>query len=350
MAAVWLLATGFFTTQWSTPRRLIAQQPLASDLIQREIAGADQFSLDRFNRPPPIDRFEHRDPRRGLLSNQQRLAAPLANAELPIERFRRGFFQGNEILGGTLFGLGDEDEDLDQTFAEYRFAVGVPLGSLDRILAVQPFVRIDSVNGPSIVDVPDTLYQVGVNLFNRNQWSDRFSTTVIVTPSVRSDFTTSENAFRLFGLGLINWQCTDAWSFSFGAIYLDRADLGILPAIGATWTPRNDLRLDLTLPRPRLSKRLWKNRDQAEGWVFLGGGIEGNTWAVTRRDDAGDRIVDELTLGGWSVLGGYETIVRGNRGVSIEGGYAFARTVEFESDETEIDLAGGLFLRAALKF
>lgn len=264
----------------------------------------------------------------------------------PIERFRRGFYQGSEVLGGYTFGLGDDDDDLDRGFGEYRIALGVPLGSLDRILAVQPFFRVDSIDGPSVIDVPDTLYQIGINLFNRQRWSERLSTTLIITPSIRSDLTTSENAFRLFGLGLITWKSSPRWSFSGGILYLDRSDLGLLPVIGATWTPREDLRVDFTLPRPRISKRVWKHGSQAEGWAFFGGELAGNTWGVSRADDT----TDELTLGELRLVGGYETIVKGNRGVRVEGGYAFRRTIQYERDDIEIDLADGLFLQASLKF
>ncbi len=274
---------------------------------------------------------------------------PLVLAEAPIERFRRSFYQGTEVRAGHLFDIGSQSiqaRSIDQTFEEIRVAFGVPLGSLEHILAVQPYFRVDQLSGPTSLDVPPTLYDTGVAFFNGEKWSETISTTIVVTPSVRSDFTTSENAFRLFGLGLVNWQASAAWRWSFGVLYLDRADLGVLPVAGVTWTPTPDWKIEMTLPRPRIAHRLWKQSGQAEGWVYIAGEFGGNTWAFTRTDG----VHDEVTLSNYRVLTGYETIVTGNRGIQIEGGYSFGRTVEFEQADVDLNLNDAVFLQAGWKF
>ncbi len=162
----------------------------------------------------------------------------------------------------------------------------------------------------------------------------------------RSDMTTSENAFRLFGLGVANWQVGPTWSLAAGAVYLDRADLGLLPVLGVTWTPSPWWKLELTMPRPRLSRRLWKQSSEAEAWTYLAAELGGNTWAVTRADGARD----ELSLRSIEIQGGYEVIRAGNRGWFIEGGYAFARRLEYEADSVELDLADAIFFRGGWRF
>ncbi|WP_283434318.1 hypothetical protein [Neorhodopirellula lusitana] len=270
---------------------------------------------------------------------------PLAT-EVPVERFRRSFYQGSEISGGHVQGLGDRAGGLNQTYLEARVAVGVPLGSLENILAVSPFFRTDLLDGPTAIDVPETLYSTGVTLLQRKQWTEKLSTMVLLTPAVRSDFTTSENAFRLLGLGVVNWQVSTDWNVSLGAVYFDRSDLGVLPVIGATWTPRPWCKLDLTMPRPRLSYRTWKQGALAEAWAYVGGQLGGNTWAVSRDDGSHD----ELTVGELRLLFGYEVIQQGNRGLQIEGGYAFNRSIEYEHQDIEIDLDDAIFLQAGWKF
>lgn len=276
--------------------------------------------------------------------------------EIPIERFRRGFFQGVEVSGGF---LGDGSDSpvgpgtsggLGETFWEARAGFGVPLGSLKNILAVQPFFRADHLDGPVEIDAPSTLYSTGVTLFQRKKWNERISTIVILTPSVRSDFTTSENAFRLFGLGLVNWQCRDDLSIGLGAVFLDRADLGVLPAIGLTWTPTPQWRLDLVMPRPQINYRLWKDGSQAEGWAFAGASLGGNTWAVTRQGGVLDGQADELTVSGIRLFAGYETIRTGNRGWRIEGGLAMNRSIEYEKSDIDFDLDDALFIQSTWKF
>ncbi|MFG0253696.1 MAG: hypothetical protein ACF787_01145 [Rhodopirellula sp. JB053] len=273
-------------------------------------------------------------------------ATPRLSLEVPVERFRRGFYQGSEVSAGHVFGLGDRAGGLNQTFFESRISVGVPLGSLKNILAVSPFFRFDFADGPIEIDVPETLYSTGVTLLQRKEWSERCSTTVLLTPSVRSDFSTGENAFRLFGLGMVNWQISPRWNVALGAVYFDRSDLSVLPVVGATWTPRPWCKLDLTMPRPRLSYRLWKDGGVAEAWAFIGGQLGGNTWAVSRDDGSHD----ELTIGDLRLLFGYEVLRKGNRGLLVEGGYAFNRSIEYERQDVEIDLDDALFLQAGWKF
>ncbi|TWT82433.1 hypothetical protein CA13_38960 [Planctomycetes bacterium CA13] len=281
-------------------------------------------------------------------SIQQRVSGNTERAygEIPIERYRKSFYQGAEVLGGYLGGLGDKAGGIDTTFEEARVAFGVPLGSMDNILALRPYFRADHLRGPTVIDAPESLYNTGVSLFNQKKWSERFSSTLMLTPSIRSDFTTSKNAFRLFGLGLVNWQKRPDLSLSLGVVYLGRSDLPLLPAFGATWTPTPWWKFDAMLPRPRISRRLWKNGGESEGWAYFGGTIGGNTWAVTR-DSGAD---DELTLSDLRLLFGLEEIRQGNRGGFFEAGYAFNRSIEYEQTEEDIDLDDALFVQAGLKF
>ena len=276
--------------------------------------------------------------------------------EIPVERFRRSFFQGAEVSGGILGNGGEgpvgpgQSGSLDETFWEAKVAFGIPLGSLNNILAVQPFFRADHLDGPTGLDVPGTLYSTGVTLFQRKKWNERISTILIATPSVRSDFTTGEDAFRLFGLALVNWQCREHLTVGLGAVFLDRADLGLLPAIGLTWTPIPQWRLDLVLPRPQINYRVWKNGAQAEGWIFAGASLNGNTWAVTRVGGSLEGQDDELTVSGIRLFSGYETILAGNRGWRIEGGLVVNRSIEYETSDIDFDLDDALFVQGTWKF
>lgn len=273
------------------------------------------------------------------------------DAPRPIERFRRGFFQGVELAGGALLDTGSRLGGLDQSYWEASASFGVPLGSFTNILAVSPFFRADHLAGPTELALPETLYSTGVNLFHRKEWTPRISTTVLLAPSVRSDFTTSQNAFRLFGLGLINYQSSPSLKWSLGAVYFDRADLGVLPAVGLTWTPREDLEFEFLMPRPRFRKRLWRTDDQAEAWLYAGASIGGNTWAISQDVGASDTIqLEELTLSGLRSFVGYEVIRAGNRGLRVEGGIVFRRDIELEQQALRYKLDNALFVEAAWKF
>lgn len=266
--------------------------------------------------------------------------------ESPIEPFRRQFYQGAELRAGYLADLGDRFGGVDETFEEVRVGFAVPLGSLDHILAVQPYFRLDHLRGPEGFDLPETLYDTGVNLFQREEWSETLSTVLLLTPSVRSDWTTSRNAFRLFGLGVVQWQASRQWRWTAGVVYLDRADLGVLPVIGLSWTPRPWWNIDLAMPRPRISRRLWKDGGRAEGWIYTGANLGGNTWAFTR---AGG-VPDEFTLSSLRAMIGYEKLVSGNRGLHVEAGVSFRRSVETELSGLDLDLDDGVYVEAGWKF
>ena len=157
--------------------------------------------------------------------------------EEEVERYRKSFFQGAEVLDGYLGDTGDAAGGLDQSFSEVRASFGIPLGSLDNVIGLRPFFRADFLDGPTAVDLPETLYNTGISILHQAKWSERYSTTVILTPAVRSDFTTSEKAFRLFGLAVVNWKARHDLTLSAGVVYFDRADFSLLPAVGLTWTP-----------------------------------------------------------------------------------------------------------------
>lgn len=271
---------------------------------------------------------------------------PCGCCDVPIETQRDSFCQGLEALGGYLGDLGDAAGGLDQSYEEVRASFGMPLGSMDNILGFRPYFRADHLEGPTAFDVPATLYDTGVTVLHQMKWSESLSSTLVLSPGIRSDFRTGDDAFRMFGLALINWQPYCDLTLSAGVVYFDRNDVPLLPAIGASWTPSPRWRVDATMPRPRIAHRLWKDCNRAEGWAYLAGTLGGNTWAVRR--DSG--VSDELSIRDFRVLFGYEVIRHGNRGFHIEGGYVFGRTIEYESQVGDTDLDDALIAQAGWKF
>lgn len=266
--------------------------------------------------------------------------------DVEIPRFRNQLYQGGEFLAGALWDLGGGADRLRQRSQELRLQFAIPLGGMDHVLAIRPYFRSEQLSGVTSTDLPGTLYDTGILLFNRNQWSERWSTTLLATPAVRSDFRTSRNAFRVLGLALVSWKKSPHWTWSAGVLYLDRSDLPVLPAAGFTWKPNSWWCVDATIPRPRISRRLWKEGGKAEGWCYLGGILGGNTYAVKRAD----KTTDEMTIRDLRVVLGYETIRPGNRGFSIEFGYAFSRQLEYEQQPAKVDFGDALLFQFAWQF
>lgn len=269
----------------------------------------------------------------------------VANTEPPIRRFKRQAIQKISLAGGWLAPM--SDRDLGNQFLETSVGLGVPLGSFDNILGVSPSFRVDWMNSQSGLDVPSELYDTGVSFFYCRPLSDRISMMAIVRPSVRSDFTTGDNALRLFGLGLIHWErIPDRLVLSAGAVYLDRADIPVLPAVGLTWTPNQQTKLDLRFPETRFSRRWARDGNYSETWSYLSAGLGGNTWAITRQSGQSD----ELSIRDVRLMAGFERVIDGGSGWFCEAGFAVARRLEYERTAEEISLSDGVLFQAGLNY
>ena len=265
--------------------------------------------------------------------------------EVELSRFKRQALQSVAISAGHLQDVGNDQ--LNSTFLDVAIGSGIPLGSFDNILGVTPRVRVDWLDAAATLDVPEELYQFELQFFYRRPISGRLSAMLIMSPSIRSDLTTSDNAFRVFALGLLNWKCIpDRLTISGGFVYLGRADLPVLPALGLSWTPNRVTRLDLQFPRSKLSRRLAKNGGESELWTYLTAGLGGNTWAVTRQD----KTTDELSLRDLRIVAGIERLLDGGGGWFAEAGYAMDRRIEYENDESSIDLDDAVLINAGWRY
>lgn len=265
--------------------------------------------------------------------------------EPELVRFKQQAIQSFAVHTGLLADPGTDL--LSSRYLETSLGSGIPLGSFENIIGVKPRFRIDWIDAEASLEIPEELYQFEVQLFYRRPIHDRLSIMTIFSPSIRSDLSTSDDAFRVFALALLNWECVpDQLTLSAGAVYLGRADLPVLPALGLSWTPSRTARLDLRFPSSRLAYRLSKHGTHSETWAYLDVGIGGNTWAVTR--DNSD--TDELSLRDIRLTLGVEKIVDGGGGWFIDGGVALNRRLEYERAGTEFALGDGILLNGGWRY
>jgi hypothetical protein len=266
-------------------------------------------------------------------------------ADDPICRIKKQALQNVAVSGGWLQATGSND--LSNSFFTTSISLGIPLGSVKNILGVTPSFRMDWMDAGPGIEIPSTLYETGVSFYWQKPFNDRWSLMLLGGPSVRSDFTTSDKAIRLFGLGLLTWQAkADILNVSMGVVYLGRADLPALPAVGLTWTPSPERKIDLKFPTSTLWYRMEKDGHRSETWAYASAGFGGNTWAVTRTSGS----TDELSTSDLRVTFGMEKIVDGGGGWYAEFGYAFNRYLKYEKMQTEIALNDGVLLRAGWKY
>ncbi len=262
-------------------------------------------------------------------------------AELP--KFKKQAIQKIAFSGGWLGAT--SRNDLSSTFASAGITIGLPLGrNMDNILAVTPSFRCDWIDASSAIEIPSELFDVGLDVFHTRKINDRLKLLALVRPSHRSDFKTTENAVRVFGLGLLIWDYKpEVLSVSFGAVYLGRSDITALPAVGLTWTPNKQNRFEFQFPRSRAWHRLQKNGAESELWSYASIGIGGNTWAVTRSGG----VADEVALRDIRITAGIERILAGGGGWFVETGLALDRSLEYISTSTSrVSLSNGVLLSA----
>lgn len=267
------------------------------------------------------------------------------DAELPVPRFRKSWFQGLLLSSGW---LSDTSEDgLGISHLDVQLRTGLPLGSLDNILAISPSFRVDTLSGPRGIDVPGALYETGVNFFWIKQLSPRWGARVSVAPMVRSDFTTSDGALRVFSLGLLIWKWVpEELELSFGVVSLGRDDIPVLPALGLVWTPSPLWKIEAIFPRPRIAYRLDKDGPRAETWVYFAGALGGNSWAVSRQSGE----TDQLSIRDFRAMLGVERVKAGGSGFFAETGWVFGRELEYEKQGVSLEFDQCLALQGGVTF
>lgn len=163
----------------------------------------------------------------------------------------------------------------------------------------------------------------------------------------------TSDAWRFRGMALAIYERSPEWTWVFGVVALGRSDLPAVPAVGVTWTPHPKVKVDLIMPRPRVSI-LVSERETRQQWIYSGIELGGDTWAVERPNG----VDDELTYKDWRVVLGWETVPtpapgrRFGRGpkLGVQIGYSFAREFEFDGRGPDIELSDALMVSARLSF
>ncbi|MGF1580712.1 MAG: hypothetical protein ACFCD0_15225 [Gemmataceae bacterium] len=269
--------------------------------------------------------------------------------EAPFSRQAPRKFRWLRNVGMTAIWLPGDGDDFGMTDFRFTGSVFLPVPALKSALVITPSFTVDYLNGPVSRDLPPRLYLASASFFWMSKPTKNLQIRFGVSPTIASDFEASNNAFRLPIFAVVTYQWNPEWQFLLGVTYLDRNDVNVLPIAGAIWTPTEDVRVELTIPRPRLAKRIWLPWDaglEAENWVYLAGELGGGTWAIRRTSG----VDDEVTLRDFRILLGWERKMPDGINFRLEGGYVFGRRIEYESDTEDLSPSDAIFLRAGWTF
>ncbi len=177
---------------------------------------------------------------------------------------------------------------------------------------------------PDVLDLPSTVFDSYIDVTWQTPVTDRWGMSFGVTPGVYGDYRMLDSrAFQVTGWGLIDVRVTPTWTLLAGVAVVRQLDLGVLPVGGLVWTPNENARLEILVPRSRFA---WKAHEFASGgavWTYSALQFGGGTWAVTLADDS----TATVTTSDLRAVLGLEWF-RGHMTTGVaEVGYVFARTV-----------------------
>jgi hypothetical protein len=202
------------------------------------------------------------------------------------------------------------------------------------------------LSGPTTTDLPPRLYDASLEFSLWRPVGDAWMLQFSLAPSIFTDGNnTTSDALRIIGRFMAYYTMSPTCQLVGGFVYLDRQDVPALPAAGVIYTPREDLRYELLFPKPRIAWRQYDTADWQQ-WVYVTGELGGQSWAVERTSGADDiATYRDLRF----VLGVERKLTEGATWYA-EGGYVFARELEFQSNVGNRSLTDTAFVRLGASF
>jgi len=326
----WILLVGL----WLASKLAWAQEVVRLPAVEpprATLPGQYEYppDLDTVVVPPPVESSESPDPDR----------PPDARDGM----FQKLIFNYTWLAPTGADGLGMWDVQLKTVLA-------FPIPSRRWPLIVTPGFTAHYLEGPEVCDLPPRLYDAEGQFRSMGRLTQRWAVDLAISPGVHSDFEqSSDEALRITGYGAAMFTWTPTTKLLFGAAYLDREDLRVLPVGGVLWNPTPDLAVELTAPRPRIAHRVyWTGQytEEIQDWAYVAGELGGGIWAIRRADGTND----EITYTDYRVVLGLERRQIGGLDYQLEIGYVFGRSLEYRSRESDIDLTDTVMLRGSMTY
>jgi hypothetical protein len=260
---------------------------------------------------------------------------------------REGIFQKLYFTGAWLPAIASDS--LGTSDLELGLTLGFPFPTRDSPLLVTPSFAAHYLDGPIAPDLPSRLYDAYLEFRWLRRVTPRVSAIVAVEPGVSSDFERdASDALRILGRGLAIYDWSPTRQLVLGVAYLDRHDVALLPAGGIIWTPSDDRRFELVVPRPKLAWRIDPPVEPylKECWAYIGGELGGGVWSIVRAD----RTQDTISARDYRVFVGLERKVPGGLNRHIEIGYVFGRNIEFDSGTPDFNPHDTLLMRVGASY
>jgi len=242
------------------------------------------------------------------------------------------------VLPGSGNNFGVTDFDVQGT---------IGFGALPQF-TITPGFQMTFLNGPHRTDLPGRVFNVRAEFrwFQPPGTLSRWGYELAIAPGIYSDFEReNSDAIRIIGRAIGFYAHSPQTQYVFGIAYLDRENLAVLPVFGVVLVPREDVRLELVFPKPRVAYRLMRD-ESGSRWIYLSGEFGGGSWAIERTTGR----KDIATYSDWRLILGLETKSVTGRRWLLEAGYVFNRQLEYDSGPGDFDPGDTAMLRAGLTF
>ena len=262
--------------------------------------------------------------------------APSANGQ------KDGCFQ-QISLTETLLPRGTGGLGIDELSVQTIFAF--PLFTRESPLVITPTFGVQFVDGPDTSELPAQLFDASVQVRHLRPIGERWTLDVAVTPGWHGDFEPGAGRqYRLPARALAVFTWSPETKLIAGLAYLDREDVNFLPVAGLIWTPSDDWKIEIVVPRPRVAWRMTCNGCQ-EDWLYLAGEFGGGSYGFHRSDGA----ADVATLSDLRLLVGLERRSPGGLNGQLEVGWVFNRQIDYlRSDLADLEPDSTALVRASI--
>jgi hypothetical protein len=256
-----------------------------------------------------------------------------------------------------LYGRHSNPNEFGYSRAEISSTFAFPMfGNIDTPLLVTPGFAASWLQGPLSgppmgmlaggPDLPPQLYDAYLDFAWYPRCYEWLGGELGFRTGVYSDFDfVDSDSLRLMGRAAASVAIAPNTDVIFGAVYLDRVDIKILPVIGVYYRPTPDWDLYLVFPNPKARKFL-AAVGTTKWYGYAAGEYGGGSWTVARQTTD-----DRIDYNDIRVIGGLEwetqTMIRGH----IELGYVFDREIVFVSgDPPNFKPNDTIMLRAGVDF
>ncbi len=242
-------------------------------------------------------------------------------------------YRVNETWTSWIVGNGQQYGDFSFGTSPYVTA-GVESG-------FRPGVGFHFLAGPDRTDMPPVLIDFSLGYQKRDVIGD-LAYDVACSVVAASDFEGSSHDGVRFPAHAVGYLAfTETIDLVFGADFLDREDVRLLPVGGVLWRPDAAVRVELVFPSPRIDLQLTETQR-----LYLRGGLGGGTWAVERDSELDDLatyydLQVAIGLGTWPCEGTW---------TSCEIAYVFDRQLQYTSGPGDYRPNDTVMIRSVTKY